>query len=155
MSSAVDCITYKISSVVKEVHVAPCGSLFTGQPDALRIGSLSTYCGVKTYARDRRPQGKLRTSYKITHAEGCYFDFNDDIPAARRLLGQPAMAPDMTQQELDAIRDRVVELQDDIASGPPEPNPGRDNPVSSPNPSTGQTNTWWEKWNALVALTVG
>jgi hypothetical protein len=161
VSSFVKSITYRISKAVKDVYVACCGSLFNGQPDMLRIGSSSTYCNVRTYAWDSRPDGELRTGgYHITHGEGCHFDLSGNIDEVRRLFAEPRMMPSMTDEEMEGIKDRFANLQPDVMSGPPRSNTSRRRPVSSnsvESPSTGtdETETWFSKWRSLLAVVLG
>jgi len=161
VSGTVKTITYCISKVVKDVYVVPCG--FTGSPGALRIGSLSTYCGVKTYAWDRRPEGKFRTGrYQIAHGEGCYWEINDDREAAR-LLSEPTTASDLGEEELASIRNHASMFRDEAMRGPPVSSSSRatlesSGTASSASPGTDEadgTESWFSKCKAFLAVVIG
>jgi len=160
VSTTVRTISYCISKVVKDVHVIPCSS--NGRPDALRIGSLSTYCGIKTYAWDRRPEGDLRMGgYQITHEEGCHWDISDD-KEAMRLLCEPVVASDLKEEELANIRNHAAKFRDEVMRGPGSAS-GKAMPVSSSAaPSTppctddsSGTESWFSKCKAFLAIVLG
>ncbi|KIW93592.1 uncharacterized protein Z519_06197 [Cladophialophora bantiana CBS 173.52] len=162
VSSFVKSITYSISKAVKDVSVACCGTLFTGRPDMLSIGSSSTYCDVKTWAWDRRPEGELRTGgYNITHGEGCHFDLSGNVDEVRRLYTEPPMMSTMTDEDMEAIKVRFGDFQHESMSGPPRSNTGGSRPVSSdsvlpsPTPGTDETENWFNKWRSLLAVILG
>ncbi|KAL8359088.1 hypothetical protein RB601_008074 [Gaeumannomyces tritici] len=146
---AVDTITYKVSSVVSSVHVAPCQPTTRG--DVLRIGSRSTYCGERAYAWHMRSEKLSR--YKIEHAEGCFFELSDDLDEAVRLVDMPGSAPDLTDAELADIKSMLVELHhnNDNAASPT----AADTPVSTPPSSTPTPGRrWWDEWKRVVVACV-
>ncbi|KAJ3531042.1 hypothetical protein NM208_g9056 [Fusarium decemcellulare] len=109
-------MTYNVEGVVTRVFITPCGS--NGRPDALRIGSSSTYCGVKSHAWDQRTDPK-QLKKQLVHNPGCVFDLSDDLNEAKRLLGNPVMSPDLSEEEKDDIRRQFDGFHNDLIRGIP------------------------------------
>ncbi|KAF4986858.1 hypothetical protein FDECE_15740 [Fusarium decemcellulare] len=156
VSPAVNQMTYNVEGAVTRVFITPCGA--NGRPDALRIGSSSTYCGVKSYPWDQRTDPK-QLKKQLVHNPGCVFDLSDDLDEAKRLLGNPVMSLDLSEEEKDDIRRQFDGFHNDLIRGPPEPKVGKHRRVSSdsegpPAPSADGTGTWFQRWKGLLATIV-
>lgn len=78
----------------------------TGQRNALRIGSNSTYCDFRTYAWDNRPTHLLESGRSIYHKEGCYWDLSDCRDEANKLLNPLLVSlPSLEEKELAKAMD--------------------------------------------------
>ncbi|EMT71924.1 hypothetical protein FOC4_g10003767 [Fusarium odoratissimum] len=140
VSSTVAQLTYNIEGFVDQVFIRPCGA--GGRPDALRIGSSSTYCGFKTYAWDARPYHLQQSNKELTHLEGCNFDISDCSQEAIRLLQQPREAGDLSHDEKYNVMQKFQELRDTEVS---------ENARDPSNSCADGTETWFQKWKGLLA----
>ncbi len=142
VSATVQTINYCISEAVKEVHIVSCG---TGRPDVLRICSRSTYCGVKTYAWDFRPDNLRTNDCRITYGEGCYFDVSGDEEVGQ-LRGTPTAAPDLKDEDLTILRNHAANFKNKTMHGP------------SRSPGTGDadgTASWLSECKAFLDVVLG
>lgn len=151
VGSGVESITYDISDAVEEVYVVPYNP--EGQHHKLRIGSSSTFCGVKAYAWPQRQSARNR---RLEHAEGCYFDFSDVMGEASRLL-EPRIAPEMSE---DALSEQFSSLTTQLMSLEEDSTPESQRQVSlgaldSSLPAADGTGSWFDKSKGLVATIVG
>ncbi|KAH7015597.1 hypothetical protein EDB80DRAFT_832658 [Ilyonectria destructans] len=151
VGSGVESITYQISDAVEEVYVVPYNP--EGQPNKLRIGSSSTFCGVKAYAWPQRQSARDR---RLEHAEGCYFNFSDVIDEASRLL-QPQIAPEMSE---DALSEQFSSLSTQLMRLEEDRTPESQKQVSlgahdSSLPAADGTGSWFDKSKGLLATIVG
>ncbi|CAH0028799.1 unnamed protein product [Clonostachys rhizophaga] len=142
VSSTVAQLTYHIDGFVDQVFVKPCGS--AGRPDALYIGSSSTFCGFKAFAWDARTGDEL-VKKQLTHHEGCIYDLRGAEEEARALVRQPRMTVDFTSKEQANFQQQFEEVTRTRVS----PSPGE-----SPTPCSNGTDTWFEKWKSLLATII-
>jgi hypothetical protein len=140
VSSTVAQLTYNIEGFVDQVFIRPCGA--GGRPDALRIGSSSTYCGFKTYAWDARPHQLQQSKKELTHLEGCNFDLSDCSDEAIRLLQQPRDVVNLSHDVKYNVMQQVLELRDTEVS---------EKARESSDYCADGTETWFQKWKSLLA----
>ncbi|KAF4502604.1 hypothetical protein FAGAP_1190 [Fusarium agapanthi] len=140
VSSTVAELTYNIESFVDKVFIRPCGA--GGRPDALRIGTSSTYCGFKTFKWDARPSQLQQSNKELTHLEGCNFDLSDCSQEDLRSLQQPREAPDLSHDDKYNTMQRVQELKDIEVS---------ENARNSSSSCADGTETWFQKWKSFLA----
>ncbi|SPJ71338.1 uncharacterized protein FTOL_01066 [Fusarium torulosum] len=140
VSSTIAQLTYNIEGFVDQVFVRPCGA--SGRPDALRIGSSSTYCGFRTYAWHHRPSQLQQSNKSLTHLEGCNFDISDCSDEAIRLLQQPKEVVDLSQDEQYDVMKRFQDLKHTEVS---------ENARDSSGSSADGTETWFQKWKSFLA----
>ncbi|KAF5648929.1 hypothetical protein F52700_747 [Fusarium sp. NRRL 52700] len=110
VSSTVAELTYNIEGFVDKVFIRPCGA--GGRPDALRIGTSSTYCGFKAYAWDARPSQLHQNNKELTHLEGCNFDLSDCSRDELRFLQQPRDVSDLSHDDKYHAMQKIQELKD-------------------------------------------
>lgn len=140
VSSTVAELTYNIEGFVDKVFIRPCGA--GGRPDALRIGSSSTYCGFKTFKWDARPS-QLQQSYKeLTHLEGCNFDLSDCSQEDLQILQQPRESPGLSPEDKYNTMQRVQEIRDIEVS---------EKAKNSSGSSADGTEAWFQKWKSFLA----
>ncbi|RSL83205.1 hypothetical protein CEP51_004636 [Fusarium floridanum] len=114
VSSTVDYLTYNIAGFFKSVYVTPCG--LRSQHDALYIGSSSTFAGLRTYEWDRRTDSKLLKK-RITYAEGCVIDLQDNLEEARRVLNEPIVQPNLEETDKVEIKRQFDLFREDVVCG--------------------------------------
>ncbi|KAJ4178280.1 hypothetical protein NW755_013292 [Fusarium falciforme] len=151
VSSTVDYLTYNIAGVFKTVYVAPCG--LRSQHDALYIGGSSTFAGVRTYEWDRRTDSKLLKK-RITYAEGCVIDIQDNLEDAKRVLNEPIVQPNLSEAEKAEIKRQFDGFREDVIDGSRGAAVSSDTESNSA-PGAYETETWFQRWKGLLATIVG
>ncbi|KAM3529084.1 hypothetical protein NHJ13051_002098 [Beauveria bassiana] len=128
VSYAINMITYRIPATVKTVKVDAC----QGSPPAykLNIGLKSTYCEVNTFNWFHQGN-KMLDKRSLEHSPKCFFDCNEDMDQVRALVKPPTdPIPLPTAIELAGV-------------------------VGSSSPQTDGTETWFQKWKAVLATVIG
>ncbi|VTT60285.1 unnamed protein product [Fusarium fujikuroi] len=140
VSSTVAELTYNIEGFVDKVFIRPCGA--GGRPDALRIGSSSTYCGVKTFNWDARPSQLQQSNKELTHLNGCNFDLSDCSQEDLQILQQPRESPDLSPEDKYNTMQRVQEMRDIEVS---------EKARNSSSSCADGTEAWFQKWKSFLA----
>lgn len=140
VSSTVAELTYNIEGFVDKVFIRPCGA--GGRPDALRIGSSSTYCGFKTFMWDARPSQLHQSNKELTHLEGCNFDLSDCSQEDLQILQQPRESPGLSPEDKYNTMQRVQEIRDIEVS---------EKARNSSSSSADGTEAWFQKWKSFLA----
>ncbi|KAF5989465.1 hypothetical protein FBULB1_893 [Fusarium bulbicola] len=140
VSSTVAELTYNIEGFVDKVFIRPCGA--GGRPDALRIGTSSTYCGFKAFKWDARPSQLQQSNKELTHLEGCNFDLSDCPQEDLQFLQQPRESPDLSRVDKHNVMQRVQELRDIEVS---------ENARNSSSSCADGTEAWFQKWKSFLA----
>ncbi|PNP73542.1 hypothetical protein FNYG_13136 [Fusarium nygamai] len=143
VSSTVAELTYNIEGFVDKVFIRPCGA--GGRPDALRIGSSSTYCGFKTFMWDARPSQLQQSNKELTHLVGCSFDLSDCSREDLHFLQQPRESPSLSHEDKYSTMQRVQEMRDIEVSEK------AGNPSSS---CADGTEIWFQKWKSFLATAI-
>ncbi|KAK8145619.1 hypothetical protein G3M48_004208 [Beauveria asiatica] len=128
VSYAIDMVTYRIPATVKTVKVDAC----QGSPPAykLNIGLKSTYCEVYTFNWFHQGN-KLLDKRSLEHSPKCFFDCNENMDQVRALLSPPTHPiPVPTAIEVAGV-------------------------VGSSSPQTDGAETWFNKWNTVLATVIG
>ncbi|KAI1456649.1 hypothetical protein F4805DRAFT_431944 [Annulohypoxylon moriforme] len=151
VNANVEGVTYNIPKTVWNVQVIPCGDDLGTRPNALRIGSKSTYCGFKAYAWHARENLK---GYRLTHQEGCFFDIRDDRDAVLDFIRQPTIVPDMT----DEMSSKIMGEFEKLTTEDPESQSEnvRGNKFRSSTTENNETQApWFQRWKAFIAACFG
>ncbi|KAF5722729.1 hypothetical protein FMUND_2606 [Fusarium mundagurra] len=140
VSSTVAELTYNIEGFVDKVFIRPCGA--GGRPDALRIGTSSTYCGFKTFKWDARPSRLQQSNKELTHLAGCNFDLSDCSREDLQFLQQPRASPGLSREDKYNTMQRAQELRDIEVS---------ENAGHSSSSCADGTEMWFQKWKSFLA----
>ncbi|KAJ4238404.1 hypothetical protein NW757_013104 [Fusarium falciforme] len=76
----------------------------------------STFAGLKTYEWDRRADSKLLKK-RITYAEGCVIDIQDNLEDAKRVLNEPIVQPNLLEAKKAEIKRQFDGLREDMIDG--------------------------------------
>ncbi|KAM3451008.1 hypothetical protein MY3296_005651 [Beauveria thailandica] len=157
VSYAIDMVTYKIPATIKTVKVDAC----QGSPPAykLNIGLKSTYCEVYTFNWFHQGN-KLLDKRSLEHSPKCYFDCNENMDQVRALLSPPTHPiPVPTAIEVAGMKDMFVDLTKECMEQESKKrndthkvSPGV---VGSSSPQTDGAETWFNKWNTVLATVIG
>ncbi|EJP61777.1 uncharacterized protein BBA_09268 [Beauveria bassiana ARSEF 2860] len=157
VSYAINMITYRIPATVKTVKVDAC----QGSPPAykLNIGLKSTYCEVNTFNWFHQGN-KMLDKRSLEHSPKCFFDCNEDMDQVRALVKPPTdPIPLPTAIELAGMKDMFVDLTKECMEQESKKkndthkvSPGV---VGSSSPQTDGTETWFQKWKAVLATVIG
>lgn len=157
VSYAIDRVTYRIPATITAVKVDAC----QGSPPAykLNIGLKSTYCGVNTFAWFHQGN-KLLDKRSLEHSPKCFFDCNEDMAQVTGLLSQPTdpiLVP--TAVEVAGMKDMFVdftkECMEQESKKTSDAHKVSPRVVDSSIPQTDGTETWFEKWKAVLATVIG
>ncbi|KAF4456707.1 hypothetical protein F53441_1263 [Fusarium austroafricanum] len=141
VSSTVAHLTYHIGKFVDQVFVKPCRP--EGRQDALQIGTDSTYCDFQSYAWDWRSSDiQLK---QLMHHEGCMFDTRTIRDEAFKLLNQPRMHPDLS----DDAKTNIIHQFEALGNERVSPSTREDSSTSANG-----TDTWFQKWKTLLATVI-
>ncbi|KGQ04399.1 hypothetical protein BBAD15_g10349 [Beauveria bassiana D1-5] len=156
VSYAINMITYRIPATVKTVKVDAC----QGSPPAykLNIGLRSTYCEVNTFNWFHQGN-KMLDKRSLEHSPKCFFDCNEDMDQVRALAKPPTdPIPLPTAIELAGMKDMFVDLTKECMEQESKKkndthkvSPGV---VGSSSPQTDGTETWFQKWKAVLATVI-
>ncbi|UPL01761.1 hypothetical protein LCI18_012695 [Fusarium solani-melongenae] len=107
----------------------------------------------KTVYWDRRTDSKLLKK-RITYAEGCVIDIQDNLEDARRVLNEPIVQPNLSEAKKAEIKRQFDGFREDVIDGSRGAAVSSDTESNSA-PGAYETETWFQRWKGLLATIVG